>query len=241
MAFLSRLIAAAPQFYLSWTLWSVWRDPLSVDGGSWVKLGVGLMALEFILVHSGVFVAVVLGTPLPGLKKAGSILGLFLLYGAFAAAFSASLGWKLFEIYSVVMLGRMIPIFLKDSQQARNEALGVSALSALLYLLAASASVADIWPSWGLTPEVLAQHYPNRGSGLWQQEPQRAIGAACAYFFMIGLFSLLLSGTNLAMKTPQKSRALEKEMREIMNSSLPITEKFRRLKAVGEKYRNLPE
>jgi hypothetical protein len=51
----------------------------------------------------------------------------------------------------------------------------------------------DSWPSLGLTPEVLDQLYPERGSGLWQREPHRAIGMGCAYFAMTGLFSILFS------------------------------------------------
>ena len=47
------IIVAIPCFALASTLMLTWIDPMSVDEGRWVRFGVGIMVLEFVLVHSG--------------------------------------------------------------------------------------------------------------------------------------------------------------------------------------------
>jgi len=51
------LITAIPCFTLAATLLLTWIEPMSIDDGHWVRFGVGIMVLEFVLVHSGAFVA----------------------------------------------------------------------------------------------------------------------------------------------------------------------------------------
>ena len=51
------LITALPCFTLAVTLLWTWIDPMSIDNGHWVRFGVGIMVLEFVLVHSGAFIA----------------------------------------------------------------------------------------------------------------------------------------------------------------------------------------
>ena len=53
MQWVAAIAAALPCFYLSYVLVRVWIDPRAVDDGNWVRFGVGLMVLEFILLHSG--------------------------------------------------------------------------------------------------------------------------------------------------------------------------------------------
>jgi hypothetical protein len=56
------LFSAVPFFYLSWMLLNVWREPMSVHEGTWVPYGVGLLAIEFLVLHSGVFLASVIAS-----------------------------------------------------------------------------------------------------------------------------------------------------------------------------------
>jgi hypothetical protein len=39
----------------------------------------------------------------------------------------------------------------------------------------------------GITGTVLDEVYPDRGGGLWEKEPERAIEVAALYFLIIGL------------------------------------------------------
>ena len=54
-----RLLVAAsyaiPSFALSARFYHVWRAPLEVEEGRWINFGVGVLAMEFILLHAGTF------------------------------------------------------------------------------------------------------------------------------------------------------------------------------------------
>lgn len=192
MKWISGILAAGPQFYLAWLLLQVWIDPASIENGAWVRLGVGLMALEFILVHSGVFIASLACAKISTIKKLVSFTGLALFYSAFAWAFSTSLGgMSLLKVYGFVMAGRLSFILSGVDEAAQKRAIGMSALSVLIYLLMIFASVLFSWPEMGLTFEMVQKFYPDHGGGLWEQEPHRAIGAAVVYFALMGFFELI--------------------------------------------------
>ena len=48
-------MGAAPCWCMAMLFFRTWQTPMAIDGGRWVKLAVGIMCLEFILVHSGAF------------------------------------------------------------------------------------------------------------------------------------------------------------------------------------------
>jgi hypothetical protein len=62
-----------------------------------------------------------------------------------------------------------------------------SVISVILYLLVVSGTLFLPIPELGISDSVLRDLYPGRGSGLWEREPERAIGGAAVYFFLIGL------------------------------------------------------
>ena len=62
-----------------------------------------------------------------------------------------------------------------------------SGIGVLLYLLVASGAVFLPIPEPGITGTVLDEVYPDRGGGLWEKEPERAIEVAALYFLIIGL------------------------------------------------------
>lgn len=47
-------------------------------------------------------------------------------------------------------------------------------------------------PELGLTASVLSETSPDRGSGLWEAEPERAIAGAAVYFLLIGFAEITL-------------------------------------------------
>ena len=51
--FVQGVVVSLPCFALASVLLRTWIDPLSVDDGRWVRFGVGILALEFVLVHAG--------------------------------------------------------------------------------------------------------------------------------------------------------------------------------------------
>ncbi len=202
----SAVAASAPCFYLAWTLVQVWRDPLSIDQGSWVRFGVGLMVLEFVLLHSGAFIAAMVATRqhLKGKLKLLGILLLFysLMVWGFAVSFeSAALVW----IFVAVTAGRVAAAITAgaDGKLAAGAMAARSAIGLLLYLFTVFASVFLPIPEWGITPSIVADVYPDRGNGVWEVEPQRAIAAAAVYFLLLGMAELFILGP---VRTDAKSR-----------------------------------
>lgn len=192
LGWLVAALAAAPCLYLSWALFGVWADPMARDEGSWVRFGVGLMVLEFILLHSGAFMASLFKTEVPLAKRRWGMLCLLLFYSlmTWAMAYSTD-SPALMWIFAGVVAGRLFSAVVMGkgnfSSQVARSAIGV-----MLYLLIVAATIFIPIPEWGITPEVVAETYPGRGGGIWEQEPHRAVAGAAVYFLMIGLAELLI-------------------------------------------------
>jgi len=154
--------------------------------GSWVRLGVGLLLLEFILLHSGAFMIGVLGQRQnlgQRLKLAG---GLLAFYSTMVWAFALSLDTPaLLWIFAGIIIGRSLNLLL-NPQASRRAIMARSALGVVLYLLVVFATVFLPIPELGITASVLNEAYPERGGGLWEREPERALAGAALYFLVIG-------------------------------------------------------
>jgi hypothetical protein len=181
------IAASVPCFYLSWVLVNVWREPMAWDDGDWVRLGVGLLLLEFILLHSGAFMVGVLGQQHDIRKQLKGAIVLLAFYSLMVWAFAMSLDTPvLLWIFAGIIFGRSLNLLLnpKDSKQA---IMARSGISVILYLLVVFGTVFLPIPELGITGSVLSEVYPDRGGGLWEREPERAIAGAALYFFLIGL------------------------------------------------------
>lgn len=191
---LGALSSAVPCFYVSWVLINVWRDPLSWDNGNWVRIGVGLLLLEFVLLHSGAFMSAIITIKQPFRNKLMLGLGLLLFYGLMVVGFSVSLdSTALLWVFSGVMLGRMLTA-LTNASAGAQAMMAHSALGVVLYLFVVMGTIFIPVPEWGITSRVLAEVYPDRGSGVWELYPQRAIAGAALYFLLLGLAELFLLG-----------------------------------------------
>lgn len=182
---------------------------MSIDNGQWVKLGVGIMVLEFILLHSGGFLLA--GTAdlnWRDKKTWKAVLGMIALYGLFVFGISMAFKtWMFAGVFILVMLGRLSSHFFQPEQSkyAIQYHLG---LSIMLYLGAVFASVFIKVPRGGITYGILNDVYPDRGSGHWETHPQQALFAGVLYFGVLGLLEL-----RLALKPPvdPKKRLAQQE------------------------------
>jgi len=191
---LAPLATAVPYFILTVTLLRVWRDPMSVADGTWVPFAVGLMVLEFIVLHSGAFMGALAVGDVPGRRKLLLFLGLVALYGIFALAFSLAVGsWAIMKVYGILMAGRFMTVMFAGPQD-RTLLLLRSGVGAVVYLGAVFLTLFVPVPEGGIDHAVLEQVYPDRGGGVWERQPEVAIAAGVIYFTVLGLFELLLTG-----------------------------------------------
>ena len=174
---------------MAFTLYRTWQTPMAVEQGRWVSLGIGIMGLEFILVHSGII--------LPALAAAKSVIGrkpIFLvsaMYALFAAGMAFGLkNTMLFWTFSGIMVPRWIGTVI-DSDKANEQQVRRSRTSVMLYLGVIFLSVLIRFPRGGLTPEILDSVYPDRGTGVWEQHPQQGLVAGIIYFGAMGIAEMI--------------------------------------------------
>jgi hypothetical protein len=102
---------ALPCFSMAARLWRVWREPMAIEDGRWVRLGTGVFVLEFVLLHAGVFLGSVGAGVETVAAKVGMTLGVAAFYGIFAGAIA--LGFKsrmLFDAFLWLILGRLAAV-----------------------------------------------------------------------------------------------------------------------------------
>jgi len=202
---LAVLASAVPYLYLSWVLLDVWRFPMQWDNGRWVPFAVGLLVLEFLLLHSGVFMATVAAEAGSMKRRIQTFAWLLLFYGLMTYGVASSTGSnELMLIFAGIVTGRFISIVLLQDKGGR-EFMKRSALGITLYALLATASVFLPIPELGINAAVLAKVYPERGGGIWEQHPERAIAMASAYFFLLGLAELFIFGPDKKTETRQET------------------------------------
>lgn len=190
-------MGAAPCWYIAILFIVVWQAPMVVDEGRWVKLAVGIMVLEFILVHSGVFFEAFsgelskTGKPLTQARRVLMMASLVSFHLIFAVVISFVFkSWMLLSMFCWVTGSRLLSgfVFMKDHA---NAAMIRSCVSVLLYLSAVFLSVFVSIPPGGISADVLDKVYPGRGSGIWEQNPQQALLAGVYYFGLLGAWELV--------------------------------------------------
>lgn len=198
------LFSAIPFFYLSWTLLRVWHDPMSVDNGTWVPYGVGLLLIEFLLLHSSAFLGGIIASETTKEKRLQAIFGFFMLYGLMAWGMAMSIDPSIMWVFIGVTIGRVATVFTL-SDEGKQVMQKRAAFGTLWYILVVFATVFIPVPEWGITSSVVNEVYPNRGSGLWETNPERAIAGAAVYFFILGLLEIFVFGLKGTKKPEEKA------------------------------------
>lgn len=184
---LRRLLTAALCFATAGFFVVAWQAPLAFEDGAWVKLGVGVILAEFLVIHSGTIVTELAarGAHRAGLVAVIAVYGLFAL-GLWWAFGGAEIGWLLIGL----MLARGQALFHRPTALDLAYSRRRSILSALLFLGLGGASVVATLPPGGIDAALLDALWPDRGGGVWEAEPWRALAMGFAYFAILGMVEL---------------------------------------------------
>ncbi|HVS12710.1 MAG TPA: hypothetical protein VMV46_02205 [Thermoanaerobaculia bacterium] len=195
---MTSLVAAAPLFWMSWTLAALWVRPASnPDAVGWVRFGIALMLLEFVLLHSGAFVGAFCGAVRTRLKRILVFAGLVVFYGLFVVGFALGTSSRaVLEIYGFVMLGRLVSV-MADAGAGMEMFIARSVGGVLVYLPLVFASVLLPWPRLGITGELASAARTPGSSGIWVEEPHRVIAVGAIYFLVMGVLEV-----RVAFKSP---------------------------------------
>lgn len=197
-------VNVVPDLVLAGAFLVTWIAPFALGIDS-VKHYLLLVLLEFIVIHSAAFMGnAAMATSRPT-KRVLSTLGFGVFYSLFAGGFSAAFKtwWPLIAFWGLT-LNRLVSYVAArtlspDDQKAVQQSWG---LSAALYLGAVFLTLFTPVPSFGITKEVLpALHLP--GSGLWIEQPGRAMAVGVIYFGGQAAFEIVM-----AIRNWQRARAL---------------------------------
>ena len=169
-------------FYVGFII-SVWFYPEYYSAEIIYNLTI-ILVFEFILVHSGVFMAV--------FQSKWMLAGFALFYGIFALAFNASVFGDtpiILYLYSVTVINRMVFGISSRSPQERQEAIANSVMMVLNFMFCIFAAVflSFLVPYGGLTPAYLSSiHYFDvmTSGGEFPEKPHVAFAFGVLYFAM---------------------------------------------------------
>lgn len=183
-------IAAAPDFLIGATFFVLWVEPEFL-GITRIRDGVLLMLMEFIVIHSAGIMGAVAWADTPAPRKALQMLGLGLLYTVAAAGFALGFKtwWPLLGFWGLTINHLLGALLDPGSAGERQLVQATWAVTAVLYLGAAFASVLIPWPRLGVTPAVLEQ-VALPSSGAWIEQPWDVMATGFLYFTACGVWQL---------------------------------------------------
>lgn len=177
---------ALPDFGFAGVFLLTWLAPRTLGDQAVTRLML-VMLLEFIIIHSSVFMGNVLLSPAAKVPRSVGILVLGLFYSIFAGAFSLAFKtWWPFGTFWLQTGNRMLSVVTGQPDSNAQALLKKSwVVSIMLYLGCCFVTVIPPVPPLGITPAVVASlHLP--GEGLWITEPQRVIAFGFLYFALTG-------------------------------------------------------
>ena len=136
--------------FMSGLFVTAWWWPRRLEDGAWVKLGVGILVLEFILIHSGAFLNQVM-TQKAGWDRTKSLLWMLALYALFGLAIAAAFrSWWLLGSFALITAGRVWSLHAGEDAMGRAIAQRRVVASALLFLLLTFATILLPIPAGGI-------------------------------------------------------------------------------------------
>lgn len=179
-----RLALALPDAVTCALFVLTWLEPFRF-GPAAVKTGLIVMLLEFLVVHSSGFFAVLVYDPEASrAKRTLSVLGLSLFYLLFVLAWALSFGeWWPLGAFAWLIGSRLGSIWIDPVplENERTRQIVFWALSVVLYLGGVLATVDTPLPHFGIPPEIVPA-LGITGGGLWLEQPHRVIAFGALYF-----------------------------------------------------------
>ncbi|ATA73104.1 MULTISPECIES: hypothetical protein [Capnocytophaga] len=170
---------------------SLWFSATPLDADKVFKFSL-LMAFEFIMVHSGVFMV--------AFSARISLFIFFPVYGLFAYSFQSIMGfsdWTITTLYCVTVFNRMRFAFFNTSEAVQQRVMAQSVVAVMLYFFLAMfvAFGQNIVPEFALDEGFRkSQSYldAKKHGGLFLDFPHTAIALGTLYFSFLALFDLSL-------------------------------------------------
>jgi hypothetical protein len=187
-AALPAIAALAPRFATAATYLAAWIVPQQIPSGLVKGLFLG-MVLEFLLIHSYVFLNLAAGAapeakPGDRLRGALAVLG----FGVFYLLMAAAIGWATKSFTPLWAIGWLLAARIFEIAVAGDASAAVAdsrliswLRHVLLYILLATLTAVVPLPAFGLSSDVVAG-LGLSGSGTWVEKPQSVLAFGFLYF-----------------------------------------------------------
>ena len=187
-----RLADAAPDGLLAATFLLAWVAPGLFSLKTVTDLPM-VLVLEFIVIHSTAFMmGAVFGKGARG-GRVGILLGFGAFYSVFVGGFALATGawWALFAFWGLTIKRCASVVFgqeVADSEKALMVKTWLVS-TGLFLLLVTVTSVVPV-PELGLSPDLFAAVREGGTSGMWVEQPQRAMALGVLYFGALAVVAL---------------------------------------------------
>ncbi|MDP3980426.1 MAG: hypothetical protein Q8Q33_03310 [Chlamydiota bacterium] len=192
------IITVVPDFSMAAIFIITWISPYAFQE-TMVKSLMLVMLLEFIIMHSSVFMG---GLIFSRGKRSKKILyGLVLsgFYSIFAAAFSLAFKtwWPILAFWGLT-LNRLMGIILSHTgmtEYKKKDLQSTWGVSVAAYIIFVIATTVIPLPALGITPECIYQQ-AFTGEGVWIDEPYRVLCFGFLYYAACGLYKMKIFSVN---------------------------------------------
>lgn len=186
------------QLVIAYKYFQLWSAPQPHQAEMILSMAL-LMIFEFVMVHSGVFMAI--------LPKKWSLFVFVPVYGIFALAFNMAIpnNHIILITYLLVVINRMRFAFSDVPRALRIRTIVMSVAAALVYfvLIFVVLMASDLIPELGLTPSFLASSGYNdmqKGSGEFVDYPHLTLCFGALYYTLSALVEFKLMRTDFLKK-----------------------------------------
>jgi hypothetical protein len=184
VSLLSRAGSALPDLALGVAFLVTWVAPRAFGTGL-LKYAMMTMLMEFIVIHSSVFMGFVLwGTSFGAVKKTLATLGLGAFYSTLlvAIAHATETWWPVWAFWGLTVNRLTSALFSRMAGKKARENLASDWVTSVAFYLLWVFGTTFLWiPALGITPAVVASAgLP--GKGLWVEQPHRVLVAGTGYF-----------------------------------------------------------
>lgn len=183
------LFGGVPLFIVAATLLLIWLEPRTVADGQWLKLAAMMILIEFLLLHSGAFMAVGPVVCRKPWQQVAWFSAFTAFYGLFFAGVSAyigrtQVGWML----AAVLLSRLLTLILLRDRRGTILMLQRSAVGMVILLLTMFICLIP-FPDLGISEALRAEAFGPAEDAL-SEHPERFIAWGLAYFLIMGAIEL---------------------------------------------------
>jgi hypothetical protein len=202
LQFLQRLLSALPEAVTAAVFLIAWVTPTRF-GPNYVKDLTLVMAMEFIVIHSSIFYAVIAGVDIPRSKRIAWLAALSCIYLVFVFGFA--IGYKsTWPIFAFAWLfgSRFLHVWLSpvSSEAEAKRMVNMWAVSVVAYLSGAFTVNLVSVPNLGMTSAFESLMMESGGTGWSSGGPHTTLAFGLMYFSILALAKYAMSG-------PEKSDA----------------------------------